>query len=65
VIRRNGGYGRNEYRLGDYGLDAKTARQRFREYMACFGIEYVFMPELPPGSLPSTQFATSFADPDE
>jgi hypothetical protein len=64
LARRNGTYGRNECRLGDYGLDAQTERQRFREYMAYFGIDDEFTPEPPPGSLFPRQFATSFADPD-
>jgi len=34
----NGGYGRNEYRLGDYGLDAQTERRRFRDYREYFGL---------------------------
>ncbi len=36
--RPNGGYGHNESRLEDYGLDAPTERARFRDYMAYFGV---------------------------
>ncbi len=34
--RPNGGYGRNNARLEDYGLDAQAERGRYRDYMACF-----------------------------
>jgi hypothetical protein len=35
----NGGYGRNKYRLEDYGFDAQAERQRYRAYTAHFCIE--------------------------
>jgi hypothetical protein len=63
ATRRNGGYGRNEYRLEDYGLDAKTERQRFREYMTYFRVEHEFTAEPAPGKpRSSSRLATSFAD---
>jgi hypothetical protein len=37
----NGGYGRNEYRLDDYGLDAATERRRYGDYMERFGLARV------------------------
>ena len=37
--RRNGGYGRHEYRLKDYGVDRRTAELAFREYMEYFRIQ--------------------------
>ncbi len=36
--RPNGGYGRNRYRLDEYGLDAQVERQRYRDYVAYFGV---------------------------
>jgi Sulfotransferase family len=36
--RPNGGYGRHEYRFEDHGLDAGLEREKFRPYMARFGI---------------------------
>jgi hypothetical protein len=35
----NGGYGKNVYRLEDYGLRAGEQRERFNDYMSCFGVE--------------------------
>jgi hypothetical protein len=37
----NGGYGRNQYRLGDYGLDAATERRRYRAYVDRFDLARV------------------------
>lgn len=39
-VHRNvrGGYGRNTYRLSDYGIGADEVRERFRPYMDHFGI---------------------------
>jgi hypothetical protein len=34
----NGGYGRNQYRLEEYGLDAGAERRRYQEYTTCFGV---------------------------
>ena len=36
--RPNGGYGRHEYRFEDHGLDGGLEREKFRPYMARFGI---------------------------
>jgi hypothetical protein len=38
AARPNGGYGNNHSELKDYGLDAGTERQRYRDYIDCFGI---------------------------
>jgi Sulfotransferase family len=34
----NGGYGHNQYRLDEYGLDAGSERRRFRDYTEHFGV---------------------------
>ncbi len=34
----NGGYGHNQYRLEEYGLDAGTERRRYQDYTTCFGV---------------------------
>lgn len=34
----NGGYGRNVYRLGDYGLDPRAEREVFSDYVSRFGV---------------------------
>jgi len=34
-----GGYGRNAYRLDNYGLDRELERRRYRDYMSFFQIE--------------------------
>jgi len=36
--RPNGGYGRNSYRLDEYGLDEQAESRRYRDYVAYFGI---------------------------
>jgi hypothetical protein len=38
AARPNGGYGRNQARLEDFGLDGETERRRFRDYSQCFGV---------------------------
>ena len=37
--RPNGGYGPRAYRFEDHGLDRGLEREKFRDYMRCFGIE--------------------------
>ena len=41
VVRKKpqGGYARNVYRGEDYGLNAGEQRERFSDYMDCFGVE--------------------------
>ncbi|MGH7101392.1 MAG: sulfotransferase family protein [Acetobacteraceae bacterium] len=34
----NGGYGRRPYRFDAHGLNAEAEREKFRAYMACFGV---------------------------
>ena len=59
--RPNGGYGPRAYRFEDHGLDARAEREKFRGYMARFGIEQESDPDWHSGGPRATATRSSAA----